>query len=212
MPNVCHFRVKYVSQKRDVGTLQEEPFRRVANYSKLANGDVRSACVRNRATEQSKDSKMIVRMALVEDAAGMAELLNHIIAIGGTTAHEQPTDAAKTRHHAIDGPDVLSSVVAEEDGSVVGWQSVEQFQGEPHIGTYVQPSLQAMGIGAELFALTLPALRAKSARYIIASIRADNLPGLAYYARIGFRDIGHEPDFALEGGHKVGRVHRRFDL
>jgi L-amino acid N-acyltransferase YncA len=155
---------------------------------------------------------MIVRKAVAEDASGMADLLNHIIAIGGTTAHQQPTTEAKTRQHAIDGPDVLSSAVAEEDGSILGWQSVEQFQGEPHIGTYVQPGLQAKGIGAELFALTLAALRAKSARYIIASIRADNLPGLAYYARIGFRDIGHEPDFALEDGRRVGRVHRRFDL
>jgi L-amino acid N-acyltransferase YncA len=155
---------------------------------------------------------MIVRKAMRHDALGMAELLNQIIAIGGTTAHEQPTTEAKTRHHAIDGPDVLSSAVAEKDGRIVGWQSVEQWQGEPHIGTYVQPGLQAKGIGAELFALTLAALRAQRAGYIIASIRADNLPGLAYYARIGFRDIGHEPDFALEDGRKVGRVHRRFDL
>ncbi len=155
---------------------------------------------------------MIVRKAIAEDAPGMAELLNEIIAIGGTTAHEQPTDAAKTRQHAIDGPDVLSSVVAEEDGSIVGWQSVEEFQGEPHIGTYVRPGIQAKGIGAELFALTLAALRARGVSYIIASIRADNLPGLAYYARIGFRDIGHEVDFALEDWRKVGRVHRRFDL
>jgi L-amino acid N-acyltransferase YncA len=155
---------------------------------------------------------MIVRKALAEDAAGMAELLNHIIAIGGTTAHQNPTDAAKTRQHAIDGPDVLSSVVAEEDGSILGWQSVERWQGEPHIGTYVRTGLQAKGIGAELFALTLEVLRAQSVRHIIASIRADNASGLAYYARIDFRDIGHEPDFALEDGRRVGRVHRRFDL
>jgi L-amino acid N-acyltransferase YncA len=155
---------------------------------------------------------MIVRKALAEDAAGMAELLNHIIAIGGTTAHEQPTTESKTRQHAIDGPDVLSSVVAEENGGIVGWQSVEQWQGEPHIGTYVQPGLQANGIGAALFAQTLAALRARGVRYIIASIRADNLPGLAYYARIRFHDIGDEPGFALADGRKVGRVHRRFDL
>lgn len=155
---------------------------------------------------------MIVRNALPQDAPGMAKLLNEIIAIGGTTAHERPTDAAKTRWHAIDGPDVLSCVVAEEDGSILGWQSVEQFHGEPHIGTYVRPGIQAKGIGAALFTLTLEALRARSISHIIASIRADNVSGLAYYARIGFRDIGHELDFALEDGRKVGRVHRRFDL
>ena len=155
---------------------------------------------------------MIVRKALPQDASGMAKLLNEIIAIGDTTAHEQLTDAAKTRHYAIDGPDVLSCVVAEEDESILGWQSVEQFEGEPHIGTYVRPGIQAKGIGAALFALTLEALRARSISHIIASIRADNVPGLAYYARIGFRDIGEEPDFALEDGRKVGRVHRRFEL
>jgi L-amino acid N-acyltransferase YncA len=155
---------------------------------------------------------MNVRRALPQDASGMAGLLNDIIAIGGTTAHEKPTTEAKTRQHAIDGADVLSSVVAEEDGRIVGWQSVEQWQGEPHIGTYVQPALQAKGIGAALFALTLAALKTQRVGYIIASIRADNLPGLAYYARIGFRDIGHEPKFALEDGRKVGRIHRRFDI
>jgi L-amino acid N-acyltransferase YncA len=155
---------------------------------------------------------MIVRKAMRHDALGMAELLNQIIAIGGTTAHEQPTTEAKTRHHAIDGPDVLSSAVAEEDGRIVGWQSVEQWQGEPHIGTYVRPGLQAKGIGAQLFSLTLEVLRAQSVRHIFASIRADNSPGLAYYARIGFRDIGNQSDFALEDGRQVGRAHRRFDL
>ncbi len=155
---------------------------------------------------------MIVRSALPKDAPGMAGLLNQIIAIGGTTAHEQPTDAAKTRQQAIDGPDVLSAVVAEEDGRIIGWQSVEQWEGEAHIGTYVRPGLQAKGIGTALFALTLTALKAQSLGYVMASIRADNLPGLAYYARIGFRDIRHEPDFALEDGRKVGRVHRRIDL
>jgi hypothetical protein len=30
--------------------------------------------------------------------------------------------------------------------------------------------------------------------------------------RIGFRGIGHAPDFALEHGRKVGRAHKRFDL
>jgi L-amino acid N-acyltransferase YncA len=155
---------------------------------------------------------MIVRKALQRDAAGMAALLNQIIAIGGTTAHQQPTTEAQTREYAIDGANVLSSVLAEEDHRIIGWQAVEQWEGEPHIGTYVTPGLQAKGIGAALFELTFAALRARGVSHVIASIRADNIPGLAYYARTGFRDIGHEPDFALEDGRKVGRVHRRFDL
>lgn len=155
---------------------------------------------------------MIIRQATVADAAGMAAVLNAVIALGGTTAHEVAKTEDEVREGYIVGPEVLSSVVAEEAGRVLGWQSVEHWQGEAHIGTFVQPGLQAGGIGAGLFAATLERLRSSGATHIIASIRADNVPGLAYYARIGFRDIAHEPEFALSDGRRVGRVHRRFDL
>jgi L-amino acid N-acyltransferase YncA len=151
-----------------------------------------------------------VRLSTAEDAEGMAQVLNEIIAIGGTTAHENPKPVAAVRKGYIDGADVLSSVVAEEEGRIVGWQSVEHWQGEAHIGTFVQPGLQARGVGAGLFALTCETLRAKGVREIVASIRADNVPGLAYYARIGFVDFAQEPDFALSDGRRVGRIHRRF--
>lgn len=155
---------------------------------------------------------MLTRAAVPADARAMAYVLNAVIAEGGTTAHEKPKSVAQVRHSYIDGPEVLSSVVAHLDGHVVGWQSVEQWQGAAHIGSFVQPGLQAKGTGARLFALTLELLRAKGVTSIIASIRADNVPGLAYYGRIGFRDFAHDPDYALSDGRVVGRVHRRFDL
>ena len=155
---------------------------------------------------------MITRPALPEDAAGMTALLNAVIAKGGTTAHETPMTEADVRTYFIDGSDVHSSSIAEDEGQIIGWQSVGQWQGDPHVGTFVQPGLQARGVGAALFALTLATLRQTEIGYIIASIRADNVPGLAYYARIGFRDIGQDPGFALSDGRVVGRVHRRFDL
>lgn len=155
---------------------------------------------------------MITRLAQPEDAGGMTALLNAVIAIGGTTAHETAMTAAEVREYFIDGSDVHSSVVAEDAGQIIGWQSVGQWKGDPHIGTFVQPGLQAKGVGGALFALTLAALRRTRIGYIMASIRADNVPGLAYYARTGFRDIGHDPGFALSDGRVVGRVHRRFDL
>jgi ribosomal protein S18 acetylase RimI-like enzyme len=89
---------------------------------------------------------------------------------------------------------------------------VGHWNGEPHIGTFVQPGLQAKGIGGALFSMTLATLRQTKIGYIIAWIRADNVPGLAYYRRIGFRDIGSDPDFALADGRKVGRIYRRFDV
>lgn len=155
---------------------------------------------------------MKVRPATTADAGSMTAVLNAVIALGGTTAHQSPKSEEAVRVEYIDGPDVLSSVVVEEAGEVVGWQSVEMWDGDPHIGSFVRPGLQAKGAGSAMFALTCELLRDRGVAYIIAFIRADNAPGLAYYARIGFREIGQDPDFALNDGRKVGRVHRRFDL
>jgi L-amino acid N-acyltransferase YncA len=155
---------------------------------------------------------MIIRTAVPEDAAQMADILNQIIAIGGTTAHESPKTTDAVREGYVTGPEVLSSVVAEVGGQVIGWQSVEFWEGDPHIGSFVRPGVQAKGAGQAMFALTCDILRQRGTGYIIAHIRADNAPGLAYYARIGFRDIGLNPEFTLKNGRKVGQVHRRFDL
>ncbi len=153
-----------------------------------------------------------VRQSRPEDAAAMTAILNRIIEIGGTTAHEVPRTETEVRRDYIDGPGVQTSVVAEVGGQVVGWQSVAIWHGESHIGSFVQPGLQAGGVGAALFALTCKLARIAGLTRIEAAIRADNVPGLAYYARIGFADIAQEPGFALQDGRVVGRVHRRFIL
>jgi L-amino acid N-acyltransferase YncA len=155
---------------------------------------------------------MLIRAAIPADAEAMTAVLNAVIAAGGTTAHETPKTPAEVRREYIDGPDVLSSTVAEAEGRILGWQSVGLWHDEEHIGTFVQPGIQARGTGAALFTLTLKILAEKGIRQIFAAIRADNVPGLAYYARIGFQDIGSDPDFALQDGKQVGRVFRRFDL
>ena len=153
---------------------------------------------------------MIVRQATVDDAAAMARLLNDIIALGGTTAHEVPKSVEAVRSAYVD--EAVAAVVAEDNGVVIGWQSVGLWQGEGHVGTFVQPGIQAKGIGVAMFALTLDIVQTKGVTALIASIRADNMPGLAYYAKLGFVDTSVEPDFALSNGQIVGRVHRRFDV
>ncbi|NBZ86536.1 GNAT family N-acetyltransferase [Stagnihabitans tardus] len=155
---------------------------------------------------------MEIRDTSPADAAEMAELLNAIIAIGGTTAHQEPKTPDQVRQGYIDGPGVRTSVLACEGGRVIGWQSIEHWEGGFHIGSFVRPGIQARGVGAAMFARTLAQARAAGIPEIIASIRADNVPGLAFYAKMGFRDFAQDPDFALKDGRVVGRVHRKLSL
>ncbi len=155
---------------------------------------------------------MDIRDTSPADAGPMAELLNAIIAIGGTTAHQEPKTPDQVRQGYIDGPDVRTSVLAEEGTQVIGWQSIDFWQGGFHIGSFVRPGIQARGVGAQMFALTLERARAQGITEIIASIRADNVPGLAFYAKMGFEDFAQDPDFALKDGRVVGRIHRKLSL
>ncbi len=153
---------------------------------------------------------MIIRRAEPRDADQMAAILNRIIAIGGTTAHETPMSGADVRRHFIDGPDCLTAVVAQLEETVIGWQAIGWWRGEAHIGSFVDPESHARGTGTAMFENTLSLAREAGLTEIHASIRADNVPGLAYYARIGFTDHSSDPGFALKDGTVVGRINRVF--
>ena len=155
---------------------------------------------------------MIIRPATASDAFAMTRVLNQIIAIGGTTAHETPKSAQQVLDDYVTGPDVLSSVVTLVEDRLIGWQSVGRWQDEAHIGTFVAPDVQAKGAGAAMFALTCDTVQKAGVPYLVASIRADNESGLRYYARMGFTDFASEPHFALSTGQIVGRIHRRLDV
>lgn len=158
---------------------------------------------------------MRIRPAIPSDAAAMAGLLNRIIAIGGTTAHETPFSAAQVDQHYIGGAGVVCCHLAEDAAGLIGFQAVERYPGRAgwgDIGSFVDPGRQRSGAGAALFAATEAACRAAGLTVINATIRADNAPGLGYYARRGFVDYAQEPDYALKSGRVVGRISRRFDL
>lgn len=159
---------------------------------------------------------MIVRPATPADAPAMTALQNEIIAIGGTTAYQQPRSEDEVREDYITAPEAICCLVALDADGLIGFQAVGRWPGLPDgwadIGTFVSPSRQRSGAGAALFAATVLAARSAGIVTLNATIRADNAPGLGYYARRGFRDYGSDPDWALDDGRVVGRIHRRFDL
>ena len=96
---------------------------------------------------------MNIRKATPADAGQMAALLNEIIAIGGTTAHETPFDAERMRAHYVERPTAVSCFVAEEDGQILGFQHLDgpepddaAAEGWGYIASFVAPA--AAGNGA----------------------------------------------------------------
>lgn len=159
----------------------------------------------------------VVRPATSADVPAMVALINAIIAIGGTTAHQQPYDEDRFQRIYLTDPSAISAF-ASFDGQrrLTGFQVLGFWLGLPDdwgdIGTFVAESARGSGAGNALFAATLAAARDCRLAAINATIRADNALGLGYYSRLGFVDYARDPDFALNDGTRVGRISKRYDL
>lgn len=141
---------------------------------------------------------ILIRPAHRDDAEGMAQLLNAIIAKGGTTAHKRTFDAERMTEHYIERPLGLSCVVAEENGEILGFQHLAKpdpsYEGEARLGigwgiiaTFVKLGQHGRGIGHQLFAATRRAADAEGITAIDATIMAENEGGLRFYESLGFR-------------------------
>lgn len=161
---------------------------------------------------------MIVRHAVRADAAAMAELINAIIAIGGTTAYEDAFDADGMDAAYISLPQLVSCFVAEADGQLLGFQGLMRSfdpddplpDGWATIGTFARIGLTQRGVGSALFARTRETAQAAGIVAIDATIRADNAGGLAFYTRQGFVDYARLADVPLKDGTPVDRIRKRF--
>ncbi|MEO1537461.1 MAG: GNAT family N-acetyltransferase [Pseudomonadota bacterium] len=147
----------------------------------------------------------------------MAELLNEIISIGGTTALSKPVTASNLRDWMDRAPSKSAWHVAEEvSGSVVGFQWIEPVDYLPaeaaEIATFARVGKTGLGIGSKLFTATAEAARQLGYAWINANIRADNLSGLAYYQSRGFEAYGRNTGVTLDNGQVVDKVLKRFDL
>ncbi|MBY5932744.1 GNAT family N-acetyltransferase [Tateyamaria omphalii] len=151
---------------------------------------------------------MITRDGTLDDVEQMSAFLQELTALGKRTS---PDDPDHVRTYYILGENRIRLTVAEEDGTILGFQSLKlaesgnQWGVEPGwgiIGTHIAPSAARRGVGRTLFPITRQAARDAGLSSIDASIGATNAEGQAYYEAMGFRTY-REPD---------GLVCKRYDL
>ena len=161
-------------------------------------------------------SDIAIRLAKEDDVAEMVALINEIIRLGGTTAHQgQFTHASFTEHFL--GEDNLCCYVAIDDAdTIAGFQSLHSFDERSvdwtDIATFARVSPKTPGVGTALFAATSAFARNTGKVAINATIRADNTGGLAYYDKMGFETYDRQVNVPLADGTLVDRISKRFEL
>ncbi|MEO1108308.1 MAG: GNAT family N-acetyltransferase [Pseudomonadota bacterium] len=158
-----------------------------------------------------------VRPMMPEDVAEACRILNDIIAAGGTTAFEIPFSDALFAQSYLDGADKICCHVALDDqGDVAGFQWLGTHEALPEncadVATFTRRNPVLRGAGRALFAETVKTAGALGFAAINATIRADNLLGLSYYEKMGFRDYSVAYGVPLRDGTPVNRISKRYDL
>ena len=97
---------------------------------------------------------------------------------------------------------------------LMGFQALDHHAKLPQncadIGTFVKHGTTQSGIGTALFQHTLRHAKEHSISSINATIRKDNISGIAYYTKMGFTDHSVAKDVPLQDGTKVDRISKRY--
>lgn len=163
----------------------------------------------------SSRSKILIRQLQLTDVAALLELLNEIIRAGGTTAIENPlTETEFCGYFANSDNHLFCHVAVDDDGLLLGFQSLQKHpklpSGWADVATYARRTPITPGVGSALFEETRHQAAIAGIPFINATIRADNVGGLAYYSRMGFEDYSTEKAVPLKDGTPIDRISKKF--
>ncbi len=137
-----------------------------------------------------------IRRATPDDAAGIAEVLDGIVAEGGHTALDRTVSVAEERTWLQARGRRAVTHVALVGGVIRGFQGLDPaspFASMAHVaqlGSYVARRWRGQGLAGALWQATRAAALELGFRKVSIQVQAGNHGALGYYRHLGFRDIG----------------------
>jgi len=138
-----------------------------------------------------------IRQAVPEDALGVAEVLNSVIAERRYSALDTPFSVEEERSFIASLGPREAMFLAEVNGQIVGIQTIDgyaKYTGSmEHVGimgTFVLRDYRGKGIGRALAERTFSFARQCGYEKILIYVRASNEGALHFYKGLGFEEIG----------------------
>ena len=152
-----------------------------------------------------------IRRAAPDDAAGVAAVLNGVIAGGRHSLLDTPFTVAEERAYIEALPERSFLHVAGTAGDILGFQTVipwstlmtRELDHVATMGTYVDERHRRRGVGAALAAASFAAALEMGYEKIFTDLRADNLDSLAYHLALGFTIVGAARGHARVAGRNI---------
>ena len=155
---------------------------------------------------------MTIREAAPADAEAVCRIYNQGIEDRVATLEtEARTPAERREWMAARGPR-HPVLVAEIDGAVTGWGSLNRFNPRPaydhvvDLSVYVERAWRGRGVGGVVLAGLVERARTLGYHKMVLAAFPDNAAGMALYARLGFTRVGVYREQGLLDGRWVDVV------
>jgi L-amino acid N-acyltransferase YncA len=150
----------------------------------------------------------VIRQAVATDAEAVSRIYNHYILNTAITFEEQPVLPSEMAERIAEVTSAsLPWLVAEQDGSILGYAGASKWKGRSayrfsvETTIYLAPDCFGRGIGTSLYQLLLKQLRNQGLHVAIGGIALPNAASLALHEKLGFHKVAQ---FA-EVGFKFGK-------
>jgi phosphinothricin acetyltransferase len=148
-----------------------------------------------------------VRAAVPGDAAGIAAIRNHYILCSDCTMQTVPVSEKEERAWLEEHGDAFPVLVAESDGSVVGYASLSVYRPRPAYSrtvedsVYVRHDMIGKGIGNALLTELLKEGKEHGFHSVVGIIGARQEASLRLHRKHGFVDVGTLREAGFKFGH-----------
>jgi phosphinothricin acetyltransferase len=144
------------------------------------------------------DEEIVIRPAMVADAAAVAGIYNHYIRETIITFEEEevsPPEIARRIEQV--GSASLPWLIAERDGESLGyayatrWHSRSAYRFSTEIAVYVDVNHKRRGVGSRLYDQLFPLLKTRGIRAVMAGIALPNEASVALHEKFGLSKVAH---------------------
>ncbi len=143
-----------------------------------------------------RKNELIIRPAIPRDASAVTEIINSVVEERKFTTFSKMSEKEGRKYIKSIAPNE-AIFVAEFGGKVVGFQFFERFPGgteaNKHVGTmgtFLLKDYRGKSMGSKLAKRTFNWAKRKGFEKIVTWIFEDNIEGLRFYEKLGFKPVG----------------------